>query len=514
MKTLLLLMFVLLVACSGGGNESSTTVINSKGSSGKGEVIGPGSYVVDESLSFSGISSLTEKTDSTVKLNWSYNSSATSYVIFQVKNGSYIELIEMTDPTSSSHVLTGLTPGETYSFHVRMKVERDSKSLIDDNKNILSVTLDENPAPASGIEIVSAPVGGVYIRPNPTIKVSGVKKDDQVILFKDPQCSLENKLVEGQSEGSSLEVVTTPLDLGVTEIYAQVKNSIGGTSPCSTAHVSYERASCPEGYVPVNAESDFCVAQYEMKCDGEDCQNGHNKEYTLVGNVNAISQSTGLPWVYISSSDAKTACANIGPQYALISNAQWMTIAHDLELNKLNWIGGEVGQLAMYRGHTDNDPAAILPVLENDPYDGTQNSSSSSPEQRRLFTLSNGSEIWDISGNASEWVDGKITTCSDNFFWEAKEMEDINCILNKEFSFLPLNPLNLNPYNSTLNLGKILPDVGSAQRGGGFDDYDTAGIFSLIFSLTSDDRRDFSKSVGFRCIYDPSLVDEGEASVL
>jgi hypothetical protein len=124
------------------------------------------------------------------------------------------------------------------------------------------------------------------------------------------------------------------------------------------------------------------------------------------GGGTPVSTAAGMPWASITASTAKTRCKLNGANYDLISNAEWMTIARDIEAEPSNWTSGVVGLERLYQGHSDG--GALLEVTdENDPYDGTGNLSTdpvgAGKEQRRMHTLSTGDTIWDLAGNNAEF---------------------------------------------------------------------------------------------------------------
>jgi hypothetical protein len=168
---------------------------------------------------------------------------------------------------------------------------------------------------------------------------------------------------------------------------------------------------CPTGFVLVPADNSaevntkqFCVMKYEAK----------NQAGV------ALSLATGLPWSNIprgsTAADPAGAwkkCRDLGDGYDLISNAQWQAIVRNAETardnnNKLlNWYGtGEY----LNRGHTDWSPdGALAASTDDDPCSGTQNPNCKNDShfdfaQKRTHVLSNGSVIWDLGGNVSEWV--------------------------------------------------------------------------------------------------------------
>lgn len=156
--------------------------------------------------------------------------------------------------------------------------------------------------------------------------------------------------------------------------------------------------TCDEGYIPVPGNSlfgtsDFCVMKYEAK---------------NVGGV-ATSQASGTPWVSISQTNAITAASDACDACHLITEAEWLTIAHDVLNVASNWTGGSVGSGSLYRGHSDKNPASALAASSSDSngYEGTGNSAPS--QQRRTLTLSNGEVIWDFAGNVYEWTSGQTS---------------------------------------------------------------------------------------------------------
>ena len=63
----------------------------------------------------------------------------------------------------------------------------------------------------------------------------------------------------------------------------------------------------------------------------------------------------------------------------------------------------------MYRGNSDASSSTPLSILDiNDYYDQTGNNETqiagAGKEQRRTHFLSNGDVIWDLAGNAGEWI--------------------------------------------------------------------------------------------------------------
>ncbi|MBC7868935.1 prepilin-type N-terminal cleavage/methylation domain-containing protein [Candidatus Saccharibacteria bacterium] len=156
---------------------------------------------------------------------------------------------------------------------------------------------------------------------------------------------------------------------------------------------------CPAGFIVVPGNStfgtsNFCTMKYEAK------------------NVSGVatSQATGVPWVSISQTTTSTSTASAACTGChLISEAEWLTIAHNVVSVASNWSGGAVGSGYVYSGHNDTETGDLLEADQNDTngYSGTGQSSPSN--QRRTLTLTNREVIWDLAGNVWEWTTGTIT---------------------------------------------------------------------------------------------------------
>ena len=156
---------------------------------------------------------------------------------------------------------------------------------------------------------------------------------------------------------------------------------------------------CPTGFIPVpgnnlfSTQGGFCTMKYEAK---------------NVGGT-ATSQAAEYPWVSISQTDAMTTSSAACSGCHLISEAEWLTIAHNVLGVDSNWSGGTVGSGYIYSGHNDNNPANALAADTNDTngYYGTSNVTPSN--QRRTLTLTNGEVIWDMVGNVYDWTAGQTS---------------------------------------------------------------------------------------------------------
>jgi formylglycine-generating enzyme required for sulfatase activity len=106
----------------------------------------------------------------------------------------------------------------------------------------------------------------------------------------------------------------------------------------------------------------------------------------------AAINAEGAPWVRINFEDAKAASREIGAE--MITELQWLAIAHDVANQDCNWTGGKVGEGDLFQG------------LRNDTVNERQPGAfvSSDTTEQRWLTLSNGERICDLNGNVYQWV--------------------------------------------------------------------------------------------------------------
>lgn len=288
-----------------------------------------------------------------------------------------------------------------------------------------------------------------------------------------------------------------------------------GTADSTTKTISIQ-VGCPTGYtvVPANATlgvSTFCVMINEA------IETAYGS-----GVVTAVAASSVYPspWLNQTVQEAKDRCRAIGSNYDLISNPEWMTIARDAEAVASNWSSGVVGTGTIVKGNTDSAPGSILgsPTIGvTDPYDGTGNSAGSGWDQRRTITLSNGSVLWDFSGNTGEWVDwapngtstvtpAPYTASCDHL--SKREIYDVAACAAPypSATYMPLNPAGKSSYGSTYGLGQVLGNSNSiwgyTQRGGNAVDEVFAGMFA-VNSYWGNSASETDYLTGFRCVYRP-----------
>lgn len=248
--------------------------------------------------------------------------------------------------------------------------------------------------------------------------------------------------------------------------------------------------------VPGNTEyntTDFCVMKFEAK-DNDGI---------------AESRSTGDPWININQNDAITACESLGPDFHLITNSEWMTIATDITYEDSNWSGGNIGNGFLNRGHSDRAPAKICKGDSDDlnAYVESSCEGESTGEfiQKRTHNLSNGEVIWDIAGNVFEWTSYYNATDkpSPNVWnWEQYTYPVLGTATMPITDLIPQIAID-NAWNSTQSIGQYHSgenaDGGSLRRGGDFENFGVSGVFSANIRDSFDKLR---SDTGFRCAKD------------
>jgi len=137
------------------------------------------------------------------------------------------------------------------------------------------------------------------------------------------------------------------------------------------AKIQDVRKTCESGWIPFGNR---CIMKYWAKAKNNSTGVVDTCLSTgcPVSSYTAVSQSSGASWIYATQPEAKAACEAIGAH--LMTNAEWMAMARDIEQVKSNWSGGDVGSGSLSKPHA---------------------------------TLSNGEVIYYVADEA-EWIDDTI----------------------------------------------------------------------------------------------------------
>jgi len=210
--------------------------------------------------------------------------------------------------------------------------------------------------------------------------------------------------------------------------------------------------------------------------------------------------------------------------YHLITNAEWMTIARNIEQVSDNWYGGVVGTNFLFSGHNDNSSSSLAASIDSDPYYGTGDSDStcdgsyynfsSSDDtisgracvgQKRTMVLSNGEIIWDLSGNVWEWNADVIVGNTNSAFGQSTGWKEFTSLTDYTvMSYASLRPSD-SSWDANKSVGRIYVDSDDAYpsgnvhafiRGGYWSNGSYAGVFTLSLYLSP---AFTSSTVGFRC---------------
>lgn len=229
----------------------------------------------------------------------------------------------------------------------------------------------------------------------------------------------------------------------------------------------------------------------------------------------AESRPDGTPWANLNRAQAVAECQALGAGYDLISNAQWQTIARNLEFVGWNWSGGTVGSSGgMSRGHSDQLPDNSLASSAdaNGACTGTGQACDLSTwsDQRRVHQLASGIYIWDISGNVSEVMkDENNTNFGANGYLSVITPTNrpttgtiSGVVGNVNYHFGPAgdySALSTSPF-AGLGWAEINYNNGAIARGLSWFWNAATGVFAVALSV---DANFTGPRMGFRCVWTP-----------
>ena len=292
-------------------------------------------------------------------------------------------------------------------------------------------------------------------------------------------------------------------------------------------------------WVPVPGNSTFGTQNFMvMKYDASCAQNGtalsspidgggYDNSSQSCSTANGLAPSalpSAIPIVDVSEAQAKQYCASIGAH--LLTNDEYMTINTNAVNQGSNWYGGTVGTNYVYSGHNDDNPSNASVASANDAQScvGTDGPSScggtgANTSQIRTYTLSNGSIVWDMSGNLLQEVQrssenvgddtNTITppTCSTGTAgWEWCQWNSptpyVTAYNDSSFSAATVAPPN-NTWTSAQGMGVLYTYGSGAKQGtnaflrsGSWPEGGIAGPFTLSLKWNPGD---IGSAMGFRC---------------
>jgi hypothetical protein len=255
-----------------------------------------------------------------------------------------------------------------------------------------------------------------------------------------------------------------------------------------------------------------------------------------------VSQASGTPWYGIkrglstsTSNSALNACASLGEKYSLISNEQFQRIARDIEQTSSNWSGGNINYGYLRYGGAGSAYDDLLPASTNDTEGcaGYVNVSCTGTwhESKRTHTLSNGNVIWDLAGNAHEYVkespselnlQNYITNlgdcsawgsplCSLTLNWDGWSSPSLSpsALAYVQSLFGPTTISSTTGWHDT-NFGGFFYDpddythIAITRGGGSASEFYLMGIYQTDAYLDAmADDNPYGFVVGFRCVYTP-----------
>ena len=291
-------------------------------------------------------------------------------------------------------------------------------------------------------------------------------------------------------------------------------------------------AIAPTGWVAVPGDatystSEFLAMQYEAKYDCTDDDDGDSaatcsapadsglgvdyRDLTF-DSANVVSTANGAPLVHITQPQAIAACTG---DYHLITNAEWMTIVRNAEAQTASWADGTVGSLVsagggMFRGNVGNSDSVG--------YNGADPESGTGRDTKAKLTLSNGAEIWDLSGNVWEFNSDTITEqdqpdVSGQSGWAWRELTALTSYGSLSYDLV--RPAGTS-YNADYGVGRIYHNSESAsatervfRRGGYWSHTSFAGAFALGLNPSTSNQYRY---IGFRCASDSVAISQSFSS--
>lgn len=336
------------------------------------------------------------------------------------------------------------------------------------------------------------------------------------------------------------EVTTTAVDLWsgknygntVLKIVYNDKDTVTGTWKLLwwvlASNMRYPApSSCPEGFIAVPGNPNFpyaggtvkwfCVAKYEMSCDGLPRHKDHKGNddwdtqswYYQSWSCNLVSKPWNYPLADIKEWEAIDACKSIWGH--LITNNERMTIARNIEQVASNRSSEKVWEWYIRNGRS-NDETLWCNGTWDDSKRAELAGTACSEKQadgetpRNELSLTNGQKIWDFVGNVWEEVNKANTIDGSDYdnwhtsvWWSSKDDGWDDDGIYSWSDMLKYGSVfwlwkwawMWNVYYAKWKDNDILGYGASANNG------INAGVFALAFSRTGSNA---GRVAGFRCV--------------
>ena len=296
---------------------------------------------------------------------------------------------------------------------------------------------------------------------------------------------------------------------------------------------------CPDWFIAAWWDSTFnqvgfCVAQYEMTYMEKDSPwipnsvwsgdpwNTYNFDEDFDGILEVwetgywkkiISRAWDYPITDLSQSLAIDACKSMWKWYHLIMNSEWMSLTRQIELEKDNRSGWEVGNWFISNWISGDVTLWCADVKWWDTetywnYGGKTWPLNNSCDEKRKHKLFNYQEIWDLSWNVVEWVN-KANTLDWSWYatipeahtslwigWDSVRNEWIDVNFTSTFNYGPIIGKNYTNWVGGLYDLDWEDDNVFIRGGAAWNSY--PGIFGLDLSWNTSSEEN---SAGFRCAY-------------
>jgi len=410
----------------------------------------------------------------------------TSGITYGTSTTVYLSLPD-SSTTCSSYALPTLPTGYTYNCVTSTNLRKaDSNGWIpidftvaNDNKYITSLPID----PINDINYYYS------YNPGGSFEVNALLESNEYIT--------KFSLNDGGDSFNSYENGSSLTDMPLTFPQNWIKvpgNTTYGTSDFYV--MQYEAKYSTDGHGASDATDDCRVdTRYDTYDWNKACA------YKADQQTNVISSPLGSPIAGVTHNEAKAICAFLGAH--LITNQEWMTIARNVEQQSSNWTLGTVGTGYLFNGNSSEVSRGYKAFADRYDVDKGVNRN-----QRAVFTLSNGSQIYDFSGNVWEHTMVDINdTLLDNLpnsggesGWRWVELSSLTTYGDFQ-SFDDLCPTNFS-WNANKGMGRVSTNVDLQsdrvlRRGGDFGDSSYAGAYAMGLDWNSTGHSAYD--VGFRC---------------